>query len=52
VGIIATVISVRAGIGVAGLFLAPALVLYARTLRGRQSAIGSSGKGLGVRSEQ
>jgi len=23
-----------------------------RTLRGRQSAIGSSGKGLGVRSEQ
>ena len=38
-GIIATVISVRAGIGVAGLFLAPALVLYARTLR--RPAIGS-----------
>ncbi len=32
-GLIAAAVSVRAGIGVAALFLAPALVLYARTLR-------------------
>jgi DHA3 family tetracycline resistance protein-like MFS transporter len=32
-GVIAAAVSVRAGIGVAALFLVPALVLYARTLR-------------------
>lgn len=37
-GLIATAISVRVGITVAGLFLAPALLLYARTLRVRQPA--------------
>ncbi|HZU76020.1 MAG TPA: MFS transporter, partial [Dehalococcoidia bacterium] len=33
IGIIAAAVSVRAGITVAGLFLAPAMLLYARTLR-------------------